>query len=145
MLALKDLCFKIAEDAEGATKVIEIFVSGAAGKEQARAVGKRVANSILFKSAMYGEDLNWGRIASAIGSIEGDIDSGKVDISLDNIMAMKKGIAVEYDKEAANRLLHNRYIKFKINLNSGKSGAEIITSDITYDYIKINAFYKKQK
>jgi glutamate N-acetyltransferase/amino-acid N-acetyltransferase len=145
MLALKELCMKIVEDAEGATKVISIKVSGASDKKEARVLGKKVANSILFKSAMYGEDINWGRIAAAIGSIDNYIDSSKVDISLGNVMVMQNGIAKEFDEEAANRLMHEKNIEFKINLNSGKHDAEILTNDITYEYIKINAFYKKQK
>jgi glutamate N-acetyltransferase/amino-acid N-acetyltransferase len=145
MLVLKELCMKIVEDAEGATKVISIKVSGAGDKKEARVLGKKVANSILFKSAMYGEDINWGRIAAAIGSIDNYIDSNKVDISLGNVMVMQNGTAKEFDKEAANRLMHEKNIEFKINLNSGKHDAEILTNDITYEYIKINAFYKKQK
>ena len=145
LMVLKTLTIKIAEDAEGATKVIEISVTGAGNKDIAREVGKKVANSILFKSAMYGEDLNWGRIAAAIGSIDSHIDGGKVDISIGGHMVMKQGMAVEYDEESAGRLLHDRYIRFEINLNSGNCNSVILTNDITYEYIKINAFYKKQR
>jgi glutamate N-acetyltransferase/amino-acid N-acetyltransferase len=145
LLALKDLSLKIVEDAEGATKVIELSVTGAESKKVARKIGKKVANSILFKSAMYGEDLNWGRIASAIGSIDDHIDGSKVDISLGDHLVMKQGMAIDYDEENAGKLLRERHIRFEINLNSGSHDAVILTNDITYEYIKINAFYKKQR
>lgn len=65
-MVFEDLCAKVVEDGEGATKVIAIKVSGARDKNEACSIGKKVANSILFKAAMYGEDINWGRIAAAI-------------------------------------------------------------------------------
>lgn len=145
LLALKNLSLKIAEDAEGATKVIELSVTGAESKGVARKVGKKVANSILFKSAMYGEDLNWGRIAAAIGSIDDHIDGSRVDISLGGNLVMRQGMAVDYDEEEASRYMHERHIRFEINLNTGNYSAVILTNDITYEYIKINAFYKKQR
>jgi len=142
---LETLSKMIVDDGEGATKVIEINVSGAGNRDEAREVGKRVANSILFKTAMYGEDLNWGRIASAIGSVENNIDGSKVDILLDSMPVMKNGMAVDYDEEHAGKLLKDREIKFTINLNSGYESAKILTNDISSEYIKINALYKKQK
>jgi len=144
-IMLEDLCLKVVEDGEGATKVIEIAVNGASDKNEARSIGKKIANSILFKSAMYGEDINWGRIAAAIGSFEGSIDTSKIDISCGGINVMKNGMSVEFDEEGANRLLKERHIKFVINMNSGTGFARVLTNDITYEYIKLNAFYKKQQ
>jgi glutamate N-acetyltransferase/amino-acid N-acetyltransferase len=145
LFVLESLSKMIVEDGEGATKVVEINVIGARDRYEAREVGKRVANSILFKTAMYGEDLNWGRIASAVGSIENNIDNSKVDISLADMPVMKNGMATDYDNEHANRLLKDKHIKFIINLNSGSGSAKILTNDISNEYIKINALYKKQK
>ncbi len=142
---LEVLSRKVVEDAEGATKVIEILVNGAKDKKEAKIIGKKIANSILFKSAMYGEDVNWGRIAAAIGSIENSIDNRKVDIYLEDIKVMEDGVAVNYDEETVNKYMHERYIKFNICLNSGNASSRILTNDITYEYIKINAFYKKQR
>jgi glutamate N-acetyltransferase / amino-acid N-acetyltransferase len=145
LLLLQNLSMKVVEDGEGATKVIEINVTGALDKNAARAIGKKIANSILFKSAMYGEDINWGRIAAAIGSIDSDIDNSKIDISCSNILVMNAGMSVDFDEAQANNLLKERYISFNINLNCGQHSARILTNDITYEYIKLNAFYKKQQ
>jgi glutamate N-acetyltransferase / amino-acid N-acetyltransferase len=145
LLLLQNLSMKVVEDGEGATKVIEINVTGAADKNAARTIGKKIANSILFKSAMYGEDINWGRIAAAVGSIDSDIDNLKIDISCSNIYVMKAGMSVDFDEVRANALLKERYISFNVNLNCGQQSARILTNDITYEYIKLNAFYKKQQ
>jgi glutamate N-acetyltransferase/amino-acid acetyltransferase len=145
LMLLENLSMKVVEDGEGATKVVEINITGATDKNEARAIGKKIANSILFKSAMYGEDINWGRIAAAIGSIENNIDTSKIDISCSNIFVMKAGMSVDFDEEHANRLLKERYISFNIGLNCGHQSARILTNDITYEYIKLNAFYKKQQ
>jgi glutamate N-acetyltransferase/amino-acid N-acetyltransferase len=144
-MLLENLSMKVVEDGEGATKVIEINVTGASDKNEARAIGKKIANSILFKSAMYGEDINWGRIAAAIGSIDNNIDSSKIDISCSNISVMKAGMSVDFDEGHANNLLKERYISFNVCLNLGQQSARILTNDITYEYIKLNAFYKKQQ
>ena len=133
------------EDGEGATKIIQLNISGASSEDQARNIGKKVANSILFKAAMYGEDINWGRIASAIGSCDEGIDSTKIDISIGDVLLMCKGMAVDFDNESAERLIIERNVDFNINLNMGSSGARILTNDISYEYIKINALYKKQQ
>ena len=145
LMLLENLSMKVVEDGEGATKVIEINVTGATDKNEARAIGKKIANSILFKSAMYGEDINWGRIAAAIGSIDNNIDNSKIDISCSDIFVMKAGMSVDFDEGHANSLLKERYISFNICLNCGQQSARILTNDITYDYIKLNAFYKKQQ
>ncbi len=142
---LKALSLKVVEDAEGATKIIEINVINAYNKSEARSLGKKIANSILFKTAMFGEDLNWGRIAAAIGSVEHQIDQNKVDIYLDDIQVMKNGQANDFDIEHGNRLMKNKNLKFVVDLKAGNDSAKIYTNDISYDYIKINAEYKKQK
>jgi glutamate N-acetyltransferase/amino-acid N-acetyltransferase len=142
---LKALSLKVIEDAEGATKIIEINVINAHNKLEARSLGKKIANSILFKTAMFGEDLNWGRIAAAIGSVEHQIDQNKVDIYLDDIQVMKNGQANDFDIEHGNKLMKNKNLKFVVDLKAGNDSAKIYTNDISYDYIKINAEYKKQK
>jgi glutamate N-acetyltransferase/amino-acid N-acetyltransferase len=145
LFVLEDLAKKVVEDAEGATKFIEINIINAGNEIEGKKIGKKIANSILFKTAIFGRDINWGRIAAAIGSIDNYIDKDKVDICLDNILVMKAGVAVDYDEESVNNLLRNKSIKFTIDVNSGSERIKILTSDISYDYVKINAFYKKQK
>ena len=142
---LKALSLKVVEDAEGATKIIEINVINAHNKLEAKSLGKKIANSILFKTAMFGEDLNWGRIAAAIGSVEHQIDQNKVDIYMDDIQVMKNGQANDFDIEHGNRLMKDKNLKFVVDLKAGNDSVKIYTNDISYDYIKINAEYKKQK
>lgn len=145
LYVLKTLALKVVEDGEGATKIIEINVVKAADKNEARNIGKKIANSVLFKSAMFGEDLNWGRIAAAIGSVQNQIDGSKIDIYFEDIAVMKKGQAIQFDEEHGNKLMKNKHLKFTVDLNSGNSDTKIYTNDISYDYIRINAEYKKQK
>lgn len=142
---LKSLALKVVEDGEGATKIIEINVVKAKDKNEARNIGKRIANSVLFKSAMFGEDLNWGRIAAAIGSVQNQIDQDRIDIYFEDFAVMKDGQAIQFDVEHGNKLMKNKHLKFTVDLNSGNSDAKIYTNDISYDYIRINAEYKKQK
>ncbi len=142
---LKTLALKVVEDGEGATKIIEINVVKAKDKNEARNIGKRIANSVLFKSAMFGEDLNWGRIAAAIGSVQNQVDQTKIDIYFEDFAVMKDGQAIQYDRKHGSKLMKNKHLKFTVDLNSGNSDAKIYTTDISYDYIRINAEYKKQK
>ncbi|MCL4416081.1 MAG: bifunctional glutamate N-acetyltransferase/amino-acid acetyltransferase ArgJ, partial [Actinobacteria bacterium] len=107
---LKSLALKVVEDAEGATKIIEINVIRTKDKDEARKIGKLIANSILFKSAMFGEDLNWGRIAAAIGSVQNQIDQNNVDIYFEDFAVMEKGQAVQFDIENANKLMKNKHL-----------------------------------
>jgi len=142
---LDSLAKKVAEDAEGATKIIEIKVVNARTRQNAKDIGKKVANSLLFKTAMYGQDLNWGRIAAAIGSDGSDVDQHKVDLYFGNELIMHKGMVNDFDAEKTNHMMREGFLSFKIDMNSGKQSARILTNDITYDYIKINAEYKKQR
>jgi len=142
---LRSLALKVVEDGEGATKIIEINVVKAKDKNEAKNIGKRIANSVLFKSAMFGEDLNWGRIAAAIGSVENQINQDRIGIYFEDIAVMKDGQEIQFDIEHGNKLMKNKHLKFTIDLNYGNSDAKIYTTDISYDYIRINAEYKKQK
>ena len=108
-------------------------------------IGKKVANSLLFKTAMYGQDLNWGRIAVAIGSESSEIEQEKVDLYFGDELIMKNGSTHDFDKKKTAHMMRESFLRFKIDMNSGKHRARILTNDITYDYIKINAEYRKQR
>ena len=142
---LDSLAKKVVEDAEGATKIIEIEVINSKSMHAARNIGKKVANSLLFKTAMYGQDLNWGRIAVAIGSESSEIKQEKVDLYFGDELIMKNGSAHDFDKKKTSHMMRESFLRFKIDMNSGKHRARILTNDITYDYIKINAEYRKQR
>ena len=141
--SLKKICLELAKmiikDGEGATKFIQINVDNAKTKKQAQQIALKIANSNLFKTMCYGNDPNFGRIAAACGAAGYNIDSKKVDIYINKVLAVRGGIALK-DRLKSN-LLKPKEIYIKINLNAGKRSAEIFTSDLSAKYLKINAAY----
>ena len=140
--ALKEVCLKLAkmivEDAEGATKFIQIDVRGAKTDTEAKDLGLSVANSNLFKCAMFGSDPNWGRIAAALGSVSSGLCWEKLDISLNQRPVFKNGKPVIIKD---NKFLKGRNIQVEIDLHQGKKEKSVYTSDLSYGYVKINADY----
>jgi len=132
----------IVKDGEGATKLIEIEVRGAANEKEAEKAGFSIANSSLVKTAIYGNDANAGRIMAAIGYSGIEFNDEKVDIYLGNIKVISKGTSTGEDKKANKYLADNKEIKIFINLNKGKSSAKILTCDLTEEYIRVNAAYR---
>ena len=139
---LKSLAKKLVKDGEGATKLIEISVIGARSKIDAKEVGMKIANSILFKTAIFGEDLNWGRIAAAIGSTDCSVNSDKVDLYIGDTLISKSGKEINFNKKHADKFIKKDEIKFTIDLNIGEKECKIWTTDLSYDYIKINSLYR---
>ena len=135
-----DLARMIAEDGEGATKLVEVFVEGARSKSDAGRIALSVANSMLVKTAIYGRDPNWGRIMAAIGYSGIAVNENKIDISLNKIKIVSKGMGTDRDKAARNTL-SNKNILITIDLGTGKETAQALTCDLTEGYIKINAHY----
>jgi glutamate N-acetyltransferase/amino-acid N-acetyltransferase len=140
---MKELALMIVRDGEGATKVAEIRVTGAASREDARRVAWKVANSNLVKTAFFGEDANFGRILGAVGASGVHINPDALDIFFDRVPVVKKGIGVGrlYENEA-HAVLKRREFTVVINLHQGKERSSVWTSDLTYDYVKINASYR---
>lgn len=132
----------IVKDGEGATKLIEIKVKGASSKESAKKIALSVANSNLVKCAFFGEDPNWGRILSAIGNANVPINSQKIDISYENIKIVKNGSAVKYSGKEIKKIMKKPEIKIVIDLKMGKNQVRVWTTDLSYDYVKINAAYR---
>ncbi len=135
-----DLARMIAEDGEGATKLVEVFVKGARSKSDARKIALSVANSMLVKTAVYGRDPNWGRIMAAIGYSGIAANEKKIDISINKVKLVSKGMGTNREKAARNALL-DKHIIITINLGCGKENARALTCDLTEGYIKINAHY----
>jgi len=135
-----DLARMIAEDGEGATKLIEVIVAGARSKSDASRIALSVANSMLVKTAVYGRDPNWGRIMAAIGYSGIKVSENKIDISLNKIKLFRKGMGTNREKAARNAL-SNKHIIITIDLGTGKETSRALTCDLTEDYIKINAHY----
>jgi len=139
---LKDLARKMVLDGEGATKLIEIDIINAKSKKDAKKLAYAVANSNLFKTAMFGKDLNWGRINTALGSTDCDFDPGKVSIYLSDTLIVKNGTGVEFDSKHTDKIMKEKEIKFTVDLNYGKEKFNVLTADLSFDYVKINALYK---
>ena len=139
---MQDLARKIVLDGEGATKLIEIKIVNAKKKSDAKMLAFKVANSNLFKAAMFGQDLNWGRINSSLGSAECDFDPDKVNIYIEDILFVKNGIGVDFDRKLTDRIMKEKEIKFTVDLNSGRQEFNVLTTDLSIDYVKINALYR---
>ena len=136
----------IAADGEGATKLLEINVSGAADTETARKVAKSVASSSLFKAAMCGADANWGRVLCAIGYSGAAVDIPSVSVSFKSaageIIVCKNGAGVPFDEPTAKKILLEKDIATNISIGDGKFSATAWGCDLTYDYVKINGDYR---
>lgn len=137
-----DLSKKIAKDGEGATKLIEIKVNDASSQENAYKIVNSIAKSPLVKTAIFGEDANWGRILTAAGYSGADFNPEKIDILIGNLLVCKNGIAVNFDEEKAKTLLQEEEITITVNLNSGEFSDRMWTCDFSYDYVKINGSYR---
>jgi glutamate N-acetyltransferase/amino-acid N-acetyltransferase len=144
---LNNLLFQLAcmivQDGEGATKLVTIFVKGGRTTNEARKVAETVANSNLVKTALFGEDANWGRIMAAIGRAGVPLDPDAIDIYFDDICIARSGVGEGGEAEAAvTRLLKTEQFTVTIDLNSGEESARVLTCDLSLDYVRINADYR---
>ncbi len=143
--ALKDVCISLAEqiarDGEGATKLVKVVVNNAKSKKDAEKVAKTVAESPLVKTAMFGNDPNWGRIIAATGRSGCFMIEEKTDISLCGEMIYKKGTPAKFNAASLSKKMAKKTVEIIINLNCGAAGAIFYTCDFSYDYVKINADY----
>ncbi len=138
----RNLARQIALDGEGATKLIEVIVDGAVSDVDAKKIAEKIATSLLVKTALFGNDPNWGRIVCAIGNSGSAFDPNRVSVKIDEVFVFKNGIPAEFD--AHNLSLHmskKKEITITIILDEGRASARFWTCDISYDYVKINAHY----
>jgi len=144
--ALLEVCLalakKIAADGEGATKLVEVRVVNAPTFEGARMVAMAVANSNLVKTAIFGEDANWGRIICAVGYSGVEIDPDRVDIFLGDEKMAENGVGLNFSEEVAKKVLQRDHVAIIIDLHMGDAEATAWTCDFSYDYVKINADYR---
>ena len=139
----KELSKLLVQDAEGATKTIRVNVTKAKNIQQARSVAFTVAESPLVKTAMFGSDANWGRILSAVGRDKTVEDINKLEIRLNRQPLVKKGfIHPKYSEKLASRAMQKKEIEIEIILGLGKQGFEVMTSDLSEDYVLINSDYR---
>ncbi len=140
---LLNLAKRVAADGEGASKFITISVNKAKDEKDAKKIAFSIANSPLVKTAVAGEDPNWGRIIMAIGKSRVSVNLNKLNINLGDIKIVDKGQILEnYSEEDAKQYMRNEKIDFKINLNMGSKNFTVYTMDLTKKYIEINADYR---
>ncbi len=144
--ALVDLCQELAQmivrDGEGATKVVKIVVKGAISPEEGEKAARRLANSLLVKTALYGEDPNWGRLAAAVGSSGAILDPSRLKISIGDVEVVREGLGIPQAEKAAHQVMRQREYTITLDLGMGEGEYWVWTCDLTYDYIRINAEYR---
>ena len=139
----QNLAQLVVRDGEGATKFITIRVSGAVSDESARRIGLSVANSPLVKTAVAGEDANWGRVVMAVGKAGEPADRDKLSIAFGGIWAARGGMPVEnYDEAPVAEHLKGQHIDLAVDMGIGEGRAVVWTCDLTHGYISINADYR---
>lgn len=136
----------IAKDGEGATKLLECQIIGAASEKDAVILGKSVINSSLVKTAMFGSDANWGRILCALGYAKIDFDPEKVDVAFEScagsIKVCEAGSSLPFSEEKAKDILTQDEIIIKVDLSLGNHNAYVWGCDLSYEYVKINGDYR---
>ena len=138
-----NLSEQIVRDGEGATKLVNISVSGAKNTNSAKSIARSVAQSPLVKTAIYGEDPNWGRIVMAIGKSREPINKKKLKIKIGSEIVAKNGTqSPAYNESKLKNYMKNDQIIISIDLGIGKGTAKMMTCDYSYDYVRINASYK---
>ena len=138
-----ELAKKIIYDGEGATKIIEVNVLGAQSYIDAKNVALSIANSPLVKTAIAGEDANWGRIIMAIGKSKAKLDQNNISLKFGKNLILKKGkLKKNYNEEPVSEYLKKNQIKIEVDLNCGKFVSNVWTCDLTKKYIEINADYR---
>jgi glutamate N-acetyltransferase/amino-acid N-acetyltransferase len=139
----RNLVESLVKDGEGATKFVEILIRGARGKEDAKRAAYAVAHSPLVKTAFFGEDANWGRILCALGHCGARMDPNRIDVFFDKAPIVKNGMGVGARlEEKAGQMLKKKSFKVTVDLHQGKSSFSVLTTDLSLDYVKINASYR---
>ena len=139
---MADLAKKIAKDGEGATKLIEVNVRHAKDERSGRMIAKSVVGSSLVKTAIFGQDPNWGRILAAIGYAGADVSVDNIDIWIEGIPVMQASSPVAFDPEETSDAMAGELLTLTIDLHDGEAEAQAWGCDLSYDYVKINALYR---
>ena len=138
----EDLAKKIAQDGEGATKLIEVNVQGTKTSEEAKRIAKQIVGSSLVKTAIHGEDPNWGRIISSMGQSEVVINPNTIDIALQSISVLNNSEPQLFSEEEMKKRLQENEIVIDVYLHLGDEKGSAWGCDLSYDYVKINACYR---
>jgi glutamate N-acetyltransferase/amino-acid N-acetyltransferase len=138
---LMELCQAVVKDGEGATKFISIMVKGAKSKSDARCAAYSIANSNLVKTAFFGEDPNWGRIIAALGASGIYMEKEKISLSMGDMLIFAQNSPVDINTNKLKDVFHKDRIDIQVDLGAGDKSYYVYTSDLSYDYVKINAEY----
>ena len=139
-VALK-LAKMVVRDGEGATRLMEIYVSGAPSVADAKRGARTIAESFLVKTAFFGADPNWGRVMAALGRSGIKFKEERVDISFNGVKVVSRGLDTGREKEAADAISTDE-VRVTVNLRAGKQNTKVWTSDLGYEYVKINSAYR---
>lgn len=141
--ACEPLALAICRDGEGVTKVVKIEVLGAASLRQARAVARTIGTSNLVKTALFGEDANWGRVMAAVGRAGVPVDPSKVSLSFGGIPMVRRGVGLGLHAERRiAKVFQRKEFTITVGLGRGSHRAHLWTTDLSYDYVRINASYR---
>jgi glutamate N-acetyltransferase / amino-acid N-acetyltransferase len=138
----RELAKEIARDGEGATRLVEVVVEGAAGEERAAALAKSVVGSSLVKAAVFGEDANWGRVVTAMGYSGVDFDPESADLWFGPIKVFSGGEPVVHEEAEANDTLAGGEVRITARLGEGDASATAWGCDLSYEYVRINGSYR---
>jgi glutamate N-acetyltransferase/amino-acid N-acetyltransferase len=145
--ALQDVCAelveKLARDGEGVTRLADVIVSGARRERDAERVARSVANSVLVKTALFGSDPNWGRVVQAVGAAGVPLRSERIAIKIGGVELLRAGEPVggEAALKRSERAMRRRRVAIEISLGAGPGRAQLLTTDLSYEYVRINAEY----
>jgi glutamate N-acetyltransferase/amino-acid N-acetyltransferase len=136
--ACRDLAAQMVADAEGGTKVVRVRVVGAVDDDSAGRAARRVAESQLVKSSWYGEDANWGRVVSELGSAGTPFDPDRVSVAYGAVTVCRGGVAVDHDEKALGKVLASTRFEITCDLGLGSGSASIVSADLTPAYVELN-------
>ncbi|HVZ30149.1 MAG TPA: bifunctional glutamate N-acetyltransferase/amino-acid acetyltransferase ArgJ [Asticcacaulis sp.] len=140
---MHSLATQLIRDGEGATKFVKVNVTGAANPASARKIAKSIAESPLVKTAIAGEDANWGRIVMAVGKTEEPVERERLSIRFGNLTAAENGaVALNYSEAAMSAYMKNQELEISVDVGVGKASAHVYTCDLTHGYISINGDYR---
>ena len=142
-IVMLNLAEQIVKDGEGASKLIEVKVIGANNTKSAKVIARSIAESPLVKTAIYGEDPNWGRVVMGVGKSGEPADRDKISIWFGNILVAENGwVAPSYNESLGQNYMKNEDLKITVDLGVGNGSSTVWTCDLTHQYVAINADYR---
>jgi glutamate N-acetyltransferase/amino-acid N-acetyltransferase len=137
-----DLAKQIARDGEGATKFVELNITGAQNQDEAVRVARAIANSPLVKTALYGADANWGRVVAAAGYSGVAVEPSKMKLWFGDVNVFANGMPTQFDEEDSTRAISGQDVSIRLDLGQGDANTTVWTCDLSHDYVTINGKYR---